>query len=314
VNIISGPVNNRVILFDILRIIAIFLVVFAHLCQFLGSPGWGGFFGIWNFFWVSSGGIGVTIFLIVSGGSLALNYPSFPTWNAVKRFYTGRLIRIYPAYWLATFFTILIYSAFIPGFPGILSLQTILLTLSGLYVFLDVWGGPVMSIGWFVGLILALYLLYPLLIQGFNKDQNGTLIFLLIISVTARIVCGYLLSEGIGHRLIDWVPFCRLFEFGLGIYIVRAGLGLDRVHVSEKIASVIIFASSLTYPVFLINSSFFQTRDLFKAFSMVFGLSLFQYCAVSIILTLLLALVILFLDQPVQKRLRQGSVRITGLL
>lgn len=297
------------IVFDILRIIAIFLVVFSHLCQFSGFLSGGDFFGIRNFFWVSAGGIGVTIFLIVSGGSLALNYPSFPTGDTIKRFYSNRLSRIYPSYWLATLFTILIYGAFIPGYVGTLSLKTVVLTTSGLYVFLGAYGGPIMSVGWFIGLILSLYLVYPLLVMGFNKNRNGTLLFLLVISVTARIVCGYFQSEGVGYRLIDWVPFCRLFEFGLGISIVRAGLVADRVHLTEKVSSMIIFASSLTYPVFLINSSFFQTQDLFKAFSAVFGLTLFEYCTVSVLLILLLALAIHFLDKFIQKRLRPGPVR-----
>ena len=257
--------RNRILFFDILRIFAIFLVVLSHIIQFGGVPYLRDFYGIPGFYWVSLGGIGVTIFLVVSGSSLALNYASFHNLDEIKRFYINRIIRIYPAYCLAVILTILLFIICIPGYAKTLTITTLLLTFSGLYSLLGQWGGPIMSIGWFIGLIMILYAVYPLLIWAFNENLEGTILFLLFISIASRIVCGYLQTMGLGVRLIDWVPLCRVFEFGLGIYLVKAGLYIKTIHLPDYLSRIILFASIFSFPVFLIHYPFFENGAIYKA-------------------------------------------------
>jgi len=65
--------SERFSLLDLARVIAIVLVLIAHIGQAVGNP-IGEFFGVENFYWVSVGGVGVTLFLILSGLALELNY------------------------------------------------------------------------------------------------------------------------------------------------------------------------------------------------------------------------------------------------
>jgi peptidoglycan/LPS O-acetylase OafA/YrhL len=57
---------NRSILLDILRIFAIALVFVAHFGQLVDTSA-GDFFGLKNFYYVSLGGVGVSLFLVLSG-------------------------------------------------------------------------------------------------------------------------------------------------------------------------------------------------------------------------------------------------------
>jgi peptidoglycan/LPS O-acetylase OafA/YrhL len=66
---------NRSILLDSLRILAILLVFIAHAGQLLDHAS-GDFFGWKNLYFVSLGGVGVTIFLLLSGILAGLSDPS----------------------------------------------------------------------------------------------------------------------------------------------------------------------------------------------------------------------------------------------
>lgn len=250
----------------------------------------------------------MTIFLVASGCALALNYKTFSSLDQVKRFYVGRLVRIYPAYWIAIVMTILLFLAFIPGYARTLSIASIFWTFSGLYVFLDQWGGPIMGIGWFIGLILALYLLYPLIVYMFNKNLKGTLILLLVVSLLSRIVCGQLQSVGIGARLIDWMPLCRVFEFGLGIYMIKAGFYIKTISVPASVSRILVFASNLSFAVFLIHFSFYQNRELYNAFHIESLYLKLIYIVGSIVAFTILALIIYYIDGRIQKILKPKSI------
>jgi len=89
--------NNRYILCALARVSALILVLIAHISQVSNLP-FGGFFGLKNFYYVSLGGAGVTIFLVLSGIFLQLNYKNqeIPFLPFLKK----RIIRIYPIYYL----------------------------------------------------------------------------------------------------------------------------------------------------------------------------------------------------------------------
>ncbi|WP_425183350.1 acyltransferase family protein, partial [Mesomycoplasma ovipneumoniae] len=60
---------------DIIRIVSCIIIVVTHIFQHFGHP-FGYFFGIPNFYWVSIGGVAVSVYIIVSGYSLEMSYGS----------------------------------------------------------------------------------------------------------------------------------------------------------------------------------------------------------------------------------------------
>ena len=86
---------TRLVLLDLLRVVAITLVVTAHAGQAVNHP-IGQFFGVENFYWVSIGGVGVTIFLVLSGLALQLNYGHKDI--GYGQLMASRILRIYPVY------------------------------------------------------------------------------------------------------------------------------------------------------------------------------------------------------------------------
>jgi peptidoglycan/LPS O-acetylase OafA/YrhL len=255
----------RLLIFDLLRIMAIVLVVIAHVAQTLSIPILDGFYGIPNFYFVSPGGMGVTILLVVSGASLCLNHQSV---NDYTDFIIKRLCRIYPAYWCSLILILLIYA--VASRMPYLAPKDLVLSITGMYAFFREWGGPINSVSWFIGLIVILYLMYPFIMPMFQKHGYIALFVLLVISVWSRWFFGH--DDG---RLTDWFPLCRVFEFGLGIFIVKRGVYPKTLTTSRAIYVL----SSLSFYVFLIHYPLLfviKTNPLLYA-TLVMLLSYFVY-------------------------------------
>jgi peptidoglycan/LPS O-acetylase OafA/YrhL len=229
----------RLLIFDLLRIIAIALVVIAHIAQKLNIPILNSAYGIPNFYFVSPGGMGVTILLVVSGAVLYLNHPKVIYY---KDFIIKRLHRIYPAYW-CSMVLILLGHAVTSHIPY-LAPRDLMLSITGMYAFVGEWGGPINGVSWFIGLIVILYLMYPSIMHQIEKHGCIALFVLLVISVWSRWFFGH--EAG---RMTDWFPLCRVFEFGLGIFIAERGLYPKTLTTSRAI----YFLSNLSFYVFLIH-------------------------------------------------------------
>lgn len=77
--------------------------------------------------------------------------------------------------------------------------------------------------GWFIGTIFCLYMLFPWLSRFIKKYRVSALLSLLVISYLSR----YLLFPSAftpSSQMYLWFPLCNLFEFGLGIYIIQHNL------------------------------------------------------------------------------------------
>ena len=215
------------------------LVVIAHISQTLSIPILSRFYGIPNFYFVSLGGMGVTILLLVSGAVLRLNHSNV---TDHKDFIIKRLSRIYPAYW-CSLILILLIDAVASRMPH-LEPRDLILLITGMYAFVRRWGGPINGVSWFIGLIVILYLMYPFIMPLIEKHGYIALFALLVISVWSRWFFGH--EAG---RLTDWFPLCRVFEFGLGIFIVERGLYPKTLTTSKAI----YILSNLSFYVFLIH-------------------------------------------------------------
>ena len=116
------------------------------------------------------GDFGSSLFFIVSGASLALTVPAEQN---PAQFYKRRARAVYPLFWLAWFVVFSYRFVAHPGSFGGARTVTLVLTLLGLDNFAVAagWVGTDFAcVGeWFLGSILLLYLLFPLLQRGLRK-------------------------------------------------------------------------------------------------------------------------------------------------
>ena len=116
------------------------------------------------------GDFGSSLFFIVSGASLALTVPAEQN---PAQFYKRRARAVYPLFWLAWFVVFSYRFVAHPGSFGGARTVTLVLTLLGLDNFAVAagWVGTDFAcVGeWFLGSILFLYLLFPLLQRGLRK-------------------------------------------------------------------------------------------------------------------------------------------------
>ncbi|SKB14654.1 membrane hypothetical protein [Planktothrix sp. PCC 11201] len=196
--------------------------------------------GFLNLF-CSMGEHGVHIFLIASGFGLATSwwksYQKTPGNNniiALIPFWKRRLLRIFPLYWMAHIFALLIYlinPQWVPfgqeiwsqgGLTIVAAFFSSLTTLRNFmmpfYTFLN-------GAWWYVGLIVQLYLIFPFLIRwGKRWGWQNLLINSVVISLLYRGLIVLLpVSDTITDRLLRGAFFpSRLFEFVLGIVLAIA--------------------------------------------------------------------------------------------
>ena len=265
--------NTRLQILDIFRILAILLIVMVHVAQTIGNP-LGEHFTIFGFYSTTWGGVGVTIFLILSGLVLGLKY-ELMKFSQIFHFIKNRIIRIYPIYYVSVvigiYFQLLLVLYDKTSLDYFLNiLHTVFLTpqlflcLGGLYAFSGQWGGILSPAGWFIGLIMSMYIFFPILMICIRQKPNIALSLTLAISVLSHFaINNYNIFAG---RALDWFPLCRIFEFTLGIYLSHVlPENIWRI-INIKffaIDKVIIFFSSLSFPLFLVNSIFKQLILIF---------------------------------------------------
>ena len=140
---------TRIIELDILRAVAILIIIFAHFGFFLPTV------NLSTEFATKIISYGVALFLFISGFVLHLNHPSFTQHNSLADFYKKRILRIFPLYWLAIALVCVEgyhFASPINAFVVIFGLQGFLAqTLEGGMFW------------WFVGVIIVLYAIFPLI-------------------------------------------------------------------------------------------------------------------------------------------------------
>lgn len=293
---------KRSVLLDILRAFSVIAVVLGHVLQEFDHP-WGNKFGIPNFYYVSMGGVAVTVLIIISGIVLGLRYTSdnIRYWDFIKK----RILRIYPVYYLILAGAILAYVyrdhlGLGPG--GDLSFWDIPLALTGTYAIFGRWGGPFVGTSWFLCIIMSLYLAYPFLVRGFEKKPRQTLAILFAVSVGSRFLLGQV--PLLPLRPHDWFLLCRIFEFGLGIYLARTlpektWYVLNR---NDNLDRFFNYLGELSFPLFLAHWPIFHTVKHMRSFGYSDEVWVSTFIVVSLVASMILLVIDKRLISPYLKR------------
>ncbi len=206
---------------DLIKIIAMFWIVayhfYAAIVDFRYSawqlrpifPNPADFFTGWPLAGTIYGYAGISSFFIISG--IGLTYSQVRKERDWKEFFRTRVLRIYPLYWAVLVLTLVTLYHYEPGryFDPV----SILLHFLGLHTlfapYMQDMNGPL----WFIGAVIQLYLLFPLLYWVLKKS-NGWVLLLLAVSLKGLELLTLNQIPGIGTVAVTYLP-----EFSMGMYI-----------------------------------------------------------------------------------------------
>ena len=232
----EGIKRTRVIELDLLRALAIIMVVIGHLTAYLAVP------QLMTFSVLAASSFlllfGLAQFFFLSGFVLQYNYGSTVT-KDLGTFFKKRLVRIYPLYWLSIITAFLLLTRHI-GNEYILSRSDLLISLSGLQAILSPRFVDPIFTNWFVGVILILYLLFPLLMYLSNKGMN-------IITASFLILLP-LIALRVAFDLVDFRFFLYYGIFVAGILACRYDvMHRHRPQLRFLCVSAVLFAPLYAY-------------------------------------------------------------------
>lgn len=192
---------------------------------------------------------GVGLFIVASGFLLAWSQSGRASVGRGRlwRFYARRAVRIFPLYWSGHLLVLVLH--WLSGQPDVsLRQASFYLSLAGVRFTPETffYGAPAL---WYVGLILQLYLVFPILWRWL--ERFGPMRFLAG-AAAITVVSRYLLLVVVGSNVEQWsmgaVFVTRLFEFALGMglaYRLREEpASLDRLVGKGRVlgAAILIYA------------------------------------------------------------------------
>lgn len=220
---IPQPNNQRprILFFDIIRIICVAIIVYDHnQCGLLPlfnsiffSDGWLPF----NIYPSSLVGPAVYGMILVSGAVLEYNYRGIERVSEYLAFIVKRFIRLYPAFWMSLILGILLAPTVLQN-----NIWGILFEFTGFFMILGQGPGTINMMGWFIGTIFLLYIIFPYLSKAVKRYELTSLAVFFIVTYASRYYC--VINSASLNLLWRWMPICNLFEFCLGIYLVQKKL------------------------------------------------------------------------------------------
>lgn len=194
---------------QMLRCIAVALVIFIHTCNFVDMPHFTTNSVFNSFFNLSVwGAIGVDLFFTISGFIMVIVTPAYinkpGSW---KDFLLKRAVRIIPLYYLISLYVLMVDVSK----HAIPPMQAILKTIFFLPVFdRRVFTVPVIAVGWSLSYEMYFYLL----ITFFLLLRRNVYTYLLL-SIVLLAAMGVIFNPP--HPLLKFLTSPLLIEFGLGI-------------------------------------------------------------------------------------------------
>jgi peptidoglycan/LPS O-acetylase OafA/YrhL len=157
------------------------------------------------------GGIGVEVFFIVSGYVMCLRLPSY---KSGAQFMYGRIVRLFPMYWIFTSLVIAVYLLNPAWRLNDLQLNANTIFLS--YLMLPQQRYPILGVGWSLEIEMIFYaaLAVALSVAGVLMRRPGNAI---VYPLAAAGVAGLVLGTGPVARTWDYhllSPYLLLFAFG----------------------------------------------------------------------------------------------------
>jgi peptidoglycan/LPS O-acetylase OafA/YrhL len=293
----------RYVLLDLVRVVAITFLMTAHSAQSFGC--WiGNAFGIQGFYYVTIGGVAVTIFLVLSGLLLGLLYQDRQI--GYFSFMKKRIVRLYPVYYLSVlfvgipmYFFMAYYTGTLPRAVQALGFPDLILSVTGLSSLAGRYGGPFVPTSWFIGVIMSMYLMFPPILYCMRKKPHLSMFILLALSVIFRLLLGGYQEHP--SRPLDCFPLCRVGEFSLGVYlacVIRRDFWLILNKDNNRITRFITFISELSFPLFLIHSPLRPGIMFLTNHGMSRPAALTVFLAVS----LMISWIVLLIDQRIHRQ------------
>ena len=251
--------TNRLFACDLVRIFAMICVFTSHYCLAAVVEK-----GTMTGFAVMAGRIslgqqGVGLFVVLAGMMSALSYeriqqknPGASLKQMVLTYYVKRLKSIYPLFWVA--YIIMFYHIMTPA--GVTPLRPVILaSLFGFDGYLLVSGvQTVYLVGeWYIGAIVILYLLFPLVYAFIRRYPVPTAVVLVVLYFGGVYLYPF-------TRLKETLAFFRLLPFSAGIYL---WLYLRRPgHIFAVVAGVVLILSMvIKCPDYMYNAAFQETSS-----------------------------------------------------
>jgi peptidoglycan/LPS O-acetylase OafA/YrhL len=215
---------RRLVEADMLRTVAIVLIVLTHLPDYFPLPGLQPYTVYTILF-------GNGLFIFLSGYLIHATTRSRPR-SSLTSFMGHRLLRIMPLYWLAlaVFFVVVART----------DLWTMLLHLAGLQIVLAPVMVTPMATLWFIGMILIFYLIYYAVVRPVSRPRDMLLVAALALlpMIAVRTALG----------IVEMRFFLYYFVFMAGVAVCESGL-LERAQ-SRDIA--LLTASSAVFLIMFV--------------------------------------------------------------
>lgn len=281
----ANPRRKRIVAFDVIAIFSCLCVTIVHFNASIS--GYNGTFQypnslISNFYFdgtVYLGSIGVSLFFMLSGARQMYTYKD------VKTFFSRRVATLYPMFWIAWIVAILADFLTNKGIgterPYLMVFS--LLGMDGYLASLGLLSFDYYRLGeWFLGCIICLYCVFPILHWLLKKTPIGTLCLAIALYVACallgiqdtlfpmrilEITLGMLfvhfemhkhpkvlLGIGAGSALLAWVFRHQVnsltVAIGLCIGLFALLVVVSQFITSEKVQRCLAWISGLTYPIF----------------------------------------------------------------
>ncbi|MBY0220362.1 acyltransferase [Paenibacillus illinoisensis] len=251
--------KERLFYLDFLRSISIFMIIVFHFNQQLGfhaiqSEG----IFIQNFKNDNIGSIGITLFIILSGASLMYSYRnSF----SLKQYIFKRILSIFPLFWIGYICTYFVLFFLNRGVHHDVETWKISLTIVGFDGFLYYKVPNFYLVGeWFIGFILIMYTIFPVLRLLVLKKPVVTIFLVLTSYIIIVQNYGSIFNIDVIHN-----PLTRLPDMVLGMLYVEYSEKIKKQFylVPAVLTGLVLLTIkvSLThiYVTFLLGSSLFIT-------------------------------------------------------
>ena len=238
--------KQKIFYLDFIRVVSMLIIVTYHFYAHFAENNISGVRiplsdGKW-------GVIGVALFFVISGASLMYNYGEKID---IKKYFIKRFFGIYPMFWLAysILFIYLFYQ--VKGVPTAVPVYKLLFSVVGMDGYLNCYTETIYLLGeWFLGCIILIYLLFPLLRLVVNKYPKTTL----VVATVLNFIVSLFHKNGI--MSIDKNLILSVYSFLLGMYVIN----IKRIQWWQAIVGVLLAMLLYKLPTANINIQVLYAR------------------------------------------------------